>query len=139
MRAFHTSSGYVVRLDRGEEVLSTLAAFLKAEGVSGATLSGIGAVQRTTLGYFDLHKREYLRREFPDDMELVSLTGNLTWVEGEPLIHAHVTISGPDFVAVSGHLFSAEIAITGEFAIVPTGMRLERALDERTGLRLIKD
>jgi predicted DNA-binding protein with PD1-like motif len=53
------------------------------------------------------------------------------------VIHAHAVVSGPDFVAHAGHLFSAEIAATAEVFLWATGERTERALDERTGLRLI--
>jgi predicted DNA-binding protein with PD1-like motif len=137
MKTFKTSTGYVVRLDPGEEILGTLTGFVIDEEIAGGTITGIGAVKNTTIGYFDLHRKEYSKRRFSDDMELVNLTGNVTWVEGEPFVHAHATISGPDFVAHSGHLFEAEIAVTGEFLLHPTDRRILRAPDERTGLKLI--
>ena len=137
MQVFKTSTGYVVRLDPGEEILSTLTKFITDEEIAGGAITGIGAIRNTTIGYFDLHRKEYSKRRFSDDMELVNLTGNVTWVEGEPFVHAHVTISGSDFVAHSGHLFDAEIAVTGEFHLYPTDRRILRAQDERTGLKLI--
>jgi predicted DNA-binding protein with PD1-like motif len=72
-------------------------------------------------------------------MELVSLTGNVTWVDDAPLIHAHAVLAGPDYVAYGGHLFSAEIAVTGEVSIAPFTTRVCRKPDERTGLNLIGD
>ncbi len=138
MKAFTGAAGHVLRLDPGEEIMESLAAYLQSAGIEGAAITGIGAVKESTIGYFDLHKREYRNLEIPGDMELVSFMGSLTWADGEPVIHAHVTLSGEDYIAKSGHLFSAVIAVTGEFWIQPTGMKIERALNERTGLKLIK-
>jgi predicted DNA-binding protein with PD1-like motif len=110
MLVVRTEGGYVVRMDAGEEVLASLADFVLREGIAGGSIS-----------------------------ELVSLSGNITWVDGEdhPMIHAHVTLAGADFVAIGGHLFSGEIAVTGELFVIPTEVRLSRELDERTGLKLI--
>lgn len=136
---FSTPSGtnHIVRLDAGEEVLESLTVYLKERRIVGGVISGIGAVKDTTLGYFDLPSREYQRREFPEEMELINLTGNITWVDEAPFIHAHATISGADYLAKSGHLFGATVAITGEFFIWPSEIKLPRELDQRTGLKLI--
>ena len=127
----------MVRLDFGEEVIETLTAYLGEQGFEGGVITGIGAVHRTTLGFFDLPSREYQRREFPEEMELINFTANITRVDGAPFIHAHATISGADYAARSGHLFAATVAVTGEFFIWPAPLALGRSLDERTGLKLI--
>lgn len=137
MKAFETTTGYVVRLDPDEEILATLTDFVLKEKIEGAIIQGIGAVKDSVLGYFDVHEKVYKEQTFADDMELISLMGNLSWVEDEPFIHAHVLLSGSDFVGRAGHLFSSVIAVTGEFSLQPTGRRIERALDERTGLKLM--
>jgi predicted DNA-binding protein with PD1-like motif len=137
MRSFETEQGYIVRLDLGEEVLTTLTRFITEAGIQGGAIRGIGAVVKTTLGYFDLHAKTYDKRDYPGDMELVSCDGNITWLDGAPMVHAHATISGPDYVAQAGHLFSAEIAVTGEFYITTTSLKIKRAPDDRTGLNLI--
>lgn len=134
-----SGTNHIVRLDAGEEVLETLTAYLKKRQIVGGVISGIGAVKDTTLGFFDLPSREYQRREFPEEMELINLTGNITWVDEAPLIHAHATISGADYLAFCGHLFGATVAITGEFFIWPSEVKLRRELEKRTGLKLISD
>ena len=140
MKVFETTTGgFVVRLDVGEEILGTLKEFVQEQQLEGAAIQGIGAVQDTVLGYFDVHEKVYRELSIPEDMELVSLNGNLTWVEGEPFIHAHAALSGEDFVARGGHVFSSVIAVTGEFHVQPTGVRIERVPDERSGLKLMSD
>jgi hypothetical protein len=128
-----------VRLDPGEEVMSTLAEILQAhqQYISAGQIIGIGTVRKAVLGYFDLARRQYLRREVPGDMELASFVGNVTWMDGRPFVHAHVVLSGPDFVPQAGHLFQAEIAATGEFCYVEGGMPLRREEDQATGLKLV--
>ena len=139
MRSYKTEPGYVVRLDVGEEIMETLLAFVRAEKILGGSITGIGAVKDTALGFFDLHRRQYDRHEFPDDMELVSFNGNITWFEDEPMIHAHAVVAGPDLAARGGHVFSSRIAITGEFLVVTNDRRLDRTRNERTRLNLIGD
>lgn len=137
MHTIKTSGGYVVRLDLGQEVMASLLAFAQQQELAGGAITGIGAVKDTTLGFFDLHRKSYDQRSFPDDMELVSLVGNITWLEGERMIHAHAVLSGPDLAAVGGHLFGATIAVTGEFFVVPSDQRVHRAADPHTGLNLM--
>ncbi len=139
MRAFRIPVGYFLRLDRGEDLPARLLQFLSAEAVSAATLSGIGAVEQTTLGYYDLERREYVRRDFPESMELVSLAGNLAWEGERPILHMHAVIAGRDSVAYGGHLFAARISATGELTVWTFDQRLERKLDNGTGLKLIAD
>ena len=138
MRVVPIESGYFVRLDLGEEIVGTLTALVKERQITGGSITGIGAVKSAELGYFDVHRKEYAKRTFEDDMELVAMNGNITWLEdGEPMIHAHALLSGADLTAVGGHLFSAEIAVTGEVFIQTHDSRLERKPDKRTGLKLI--
>lgn len=141
MKAFCATptQGYFLRLDVGEEVLTSLTKFLVENNLTGASISGIGAVKHTEIGYFDLPRREYLKKIFDEEMELISFNANFAWSQETPIIHAHATISGPDYLAYSGHLFRAQIAITGEFFVWGNNLHLARREDNRTGLKLISD
>ena len=104
---------------------------------SAGGITGIGSVREAVLGYYDESRREYLRREVPGDMELISFVGNVTWLDGKPFVHAHAVLSGADFAPIAGHLFQAEIAATGEFFFVEGGKPLKREEDGAKGLKLI--
>ena len=132
-----TQQGYMVRLRRGEEIHAALTRFMKAKDIAGGAVIGLGAVTDVALGFFDIEKQEYTRQEYHDDYELINLTGNLSYLDGEPLLHAHVVISGEDMAALAGHLFAATISVTGEFEIRVAGERIERAFDNETGLKLL--
>jgi predicted DNA-binding protein with PD1-like motif len=113
-----TRYGYVLRLDAGEDVVTTLKDFAARENVRGGMLSGIGAAADVELGYFVRPTREYVRRVFEGEWEIVSLTGNISELEGEPFPHCHVTLGGRDFTAHGGHLFRGTVTVTCEIHLV---------------------
>lgn len=137
MMSQKTPAGHVIRLDRGDEVLTALTTYVREAEIMGGVITGIGAVKDATLGYFHLPTREYHKQEFPEEMELVSFYGNITQVDDGPMVHAHVTLSGADYIAKAGHLFSATVAVTGEFFLWPADTPIHRALDPDTGLKLM--
>lgn len=131
------TGGYLVRLERGEEVQSTLTRFLEEKGIRAGMITGLGGIGDAELGFYDLPNKVYLRRTIPGNLELVSYLGNITLADGKPLIHAHAVVSGRDYQAHSGHFFSAKVTITGEFIIRPADWQVSRALDETSGLKLM--
>ncbi len=113
-----TRYGYAVRIDAGEEIVESLAAFAAAEGVRAGSISGIGSVVDPELGYFVRPSRDYTRRVFAGDWEVGALTGNLSELDGRPLPHCHAVIAGADFAAYAGHLFRGVVAVTCELQVV---------------------
>lgn len=133
-----TPCGYLVVLDRGDEVIGSLTFFAEQQKIRSGSLSGIGAVEKTTLAYYDLDVKQYLTREFLDRMELVSLNGNYAFLNGKPFVHCHAVISGRDYAACAGHLMKATISATGEIQVFVTPNEISRGLDVVTGLHLIQ-
>ena len=89
-----------------------------------------------TLGYYELATRTYTRKTFAGDYELVNLTGNFSQVERQPFPHCHVTLGGPDFQTISGHLFQGRVAITCELSVTPFPVTLPRTRHPEVGLNL---
>jgi predicted DNA-binding protein with PD1-like motif len=131
------TGGYLIRLERGEEVQATLTQFLAAKGLRAGMITGLGGVGDAELGFYDLAHKVYLRKTIPGNLELVSYMGNITQVDGKPFIHAHAVVSGPDFQAYSGHFFSARVTITGEFILRPADWEVSRTVDDYSGLKLM--
>lgn len=128
---------YVLKLERGEKVLETIARFVGESGVEAGLLSGIGAVRDATLGYFDPQAREYVTETFEESMEVASLAGNVGRLEGKPILHVHATLAGRDHTTRAGHLFSAVVSATLEVFITALPGEIKRARDEDTGLNLM--
>jgi predicted DNA-binding protein with PD1-like motif len=125
-------------LPRGTELLEGLTRFCRERGIFSGQISGIGAVKDVQLGYFDVHRREYLSKDFGDaDLELLSLNGNVSLKEGEVFVHLHAVVSDERFQCFGGHLFRATVAITAEMFVQPLAGRPARAVDPVTGLHLL--
>ncbi len=137
MQSKKIQNGFLLRLIKGEEVISSLSSFVEDQKILGGFVLGLGAFKEATLGYFDSAKKEYVKNFFKEDMEFGSLTGSISYVEGKPFVHAHVVAGGPDAKAYFGHLFSATISATGEFFIIPSDTKIERKADPETGLNLL--
>ena len=129
---------YFVRLDKDEDLFSSLVDFAKRESLVCGALSGIGALKDCELGFYHLHEKAYDRRLFKEEMELLSLEGNLSLWQGEPFLHIHTVLGGPDFRCFGGHLFSAKIAVTCEIQFRSLDLRLERKPDAEIGLNLLR-
>ncbi len=128
---------YIIRLEKGEEVLGTLTAFVLDRRIQGGVIYGLGAICDLVLGLYEPHKREYIKRTFEEDLELGNLTGNISYFEENPVLHCHVTVAASDLHAYTGHLFSAKVAVTVECVITPFAERLTRVRDEQIGLNLL--
>ncbi|MBD3170768.1 MAG: DUF296 domain-containing protein [candidate division Zixibacteria bacterium] len=137
MKSFKINNGYLLRLDKGEEVVSSVLNFVEDEGIGSAMVTAIGAVTDCVLGYFDRERKTYLNKNFNDIYELVSLNGNITFFDGKPVLHAHVCLGNPHFEIFGGHFFSGMVAVTAEIFIIETGSRITRAHNAELDLNLI--
>lgn len=128
---------FVVRIERGEEIIDTLKRTALSAGIKGAFFYGLGVGNELELGYFDARKQDYVRKSFEGEYEFTSLAGNIAIFEGETVIHCHATITDPEFRAFGGHLFKATVPATLEIIILPFAEPLQRRHDSATGLKLL--
>jgi predicted DNA-binding protein with PD1-like motif len=126
-----TRFGYVLRLDRGEDILESLARFATEQGVRSGWISGLGSVTDPELGFFLRDSQSYEKRRMEGEFEIGALTGNLTEMEGKPFPHCHVVLGDRTFAATAGHLFQGTVSVTCEVMIVtdPTALRRTRRDD----------
>ena len=125
---------YLINIDKDEKVVETLTRFCKENGIKNAKLSGIGAVKKTEIGAYDLLKKEYIKREYSEILELLSLEGNVALKEGEPFIHAHVVLSDHKMQTLGGHLFETTVGVAGEFFLTQFDGNAYRELKPDIGL-----
>lgn len=127
----------VVVLDKDEEVSDGLLAAARAEGFTGAAFTAIGAFSRATLGWFDRSRQDYLRIDIDEQVEVLSLAGNVAIADGEISVHAHGVVGRRDGTAFGGHLLSATVWPTLEVVFTEMPTHLCRRYDEETGLTLL--
>lgn len=129
---------YAVVMDEGDEVVDSLTAWAGGLGLSAARLSAIGALSEATLGYFDWETRGYRRIAVPDQVEVVSLLGDLArGPDGETVVHAHAVLGRPDGSVRGGHLLAGRVRPTLEVVVVESPAHLRRRDDTTSGLALI--
>lgn len=129
---------FVLIFDTGDEVATGLAEFAKQQRLGAAHFTAIGAFQELTLGYFAWESKQYQKIPLKEQVEVLSLAGNLVLADGSPKLHAHVVVGKPDGTAHGGHLIEAIVRPTLEVVLIESPKRLERRHDPQSGLALIK-
>lgn len=137
MKSRQLDSGTVLVFDTGEEVVSTLTAFAKENDIAAAHFTAIGAFSDADLGYFDPQKKQYLKNQVNEQVEVVSLIGDIALDKGEPKVHAHVVVGKKNGGAMGGHLLEAHVRPTLELVLEDSGEQLKRKFDPASGLALI--
>jgi len=139
MKFIQNNDAYIIRLETGEELLAQLTGFCAEHNIkSGYIASGLGSVQRATVGYFNQRKKKYIFRRIKDVVELVNLSGNISEIDSKPFLHLHATVSSMNNKASGGHLHHAIIGATAEIIIRKFDHSLSRKLDQETGLNLLE-
>ncbi len=128
---------YVIRLERGDEIIDSLKTLVKKEKIRGGFFYGLGAVKNVSLGYFDVEKKKYKEKSFMQDFELTSMVGDVAFSGDKIIVHAHVTLAGEDFKVVAGHLNTAMVTATTEIVFNPVEGKLSKKTDPITGLNLM--
>ena len=131
------SHTWVLVFDKGDEVVETLTAFATQEHLSAAHFTAIGAFSEAVLGYFDRERTQYVEIPVREQVEVLSLVGDIAQEQDQPRAHAHVVIGTATGEARGGHLLSAHVWPTLELILIETPAHLRKRSDPETGLALI--
>ena len=129
---------YAVVFDKGDEAKAGLTEFARQQGLGASQITAIGAFSDATLGYFDREKKEYLKIPVNEQVEVVSLIGDVALDKGEPKLHAHVVVGKRDGSAMGGHLIEAHVRPTLELMLEESPAVLQRQFDPESGIALIR-
>lgn len=127
---------YVVRLDRGEELIETLKEFVKKEKITLGSISGLGASNFVEIGLFNIETKEYKKNVYEQDMEITSVIGNISTMDDEPYLHIHINLSDENNNVIGGHLSKCIISATCELFIQKVEGRVDRSKSEEIGINL---
>ncbi|MCD8238761.1 MAG: DNA-binding protein [Clostridiales bacterium] len=139
MEYIKSGSNYIIRLDRGEEVLETISSLCEKENIKAGCLLGLGAANDIEIGIFDTVKKEYYKQSFSVDYEISALVGNISRQKGKPYLHFHITIGNPkEGKFAAGHLSKCVISATAEIYLTAVNADVDRKFSEKIGLNLMK-
>ena len=128
---------YVAVLDKGDETVTSLTRFAAEQEIGAASITAIGAFSRGTIGYFDRVTKDYDRIRIDEQVEVLSLVGDIAIADDGPKLHAHVVLGRRDGSARGGHLLEGFVWPTLEVVITQAPVHLRRRTDPETGLPLI--
>ena len=134
---FSLKDTIVGRLSHDVDILEELTDVCREQNIQSARLEAIGAVKKAVIGYYQQDRHEYQFKKLKQPMEIVSLIGNVSLKEGEPMVHAHINLADDKGCCYGGHLAEGTIVFACEFMLhLMEGPALQRRFDKQTGLSL---
>ena len=129
---------YYIRVDKGEEIISSILEICRKEKVNSAIYNGIGGCSEAEIQTFIPEKGEFETRTLSGMLELVNMTGNIMCDEdGEIFHHTHGAFAFKEDGSHSvggGHLKSATVLYTAEIELRPViGGEIKKKFDPETG------
>ena len=131
------AKNYAIVLAKGDEVMSGLTDFARQNKVTSASFTAIGAFSHATVAWFDDSRKEFKLIPIKQQVELVSMIGNIALVNDKPVVHTHVSVASSDGTVRGGHVIDAFVFPTLELFITVYPRALNKQPDQATGLELI--
>jgi uncharacterized protein len=128
---------YAVVLDKGDEVVGELGRFVRDHEVEAASVTAIGAFSRAKLGYFQWETKQYKPIAVEEQVEVLSLLGDVAVGDQGPTLHLHAVLGKSDGSVVGGHLLEAHVRPTLEVILIQPPSYLRKRKDPESGLALI--
>jgi len=130
---------FVLMFEKGDEVVRELEHFAKKNRIAGAQLSAMGAFSDITLACFDWKTNRYKRAvEIRQQVQLVSLVGDIVQAKGQPAVHCFVVVAKQDGAVFGGHLVQAHVRPALEVILIEASQLFQRRYEAEIGLALLR-
>lgn len=130
---------YALIFETGDELATGLSRFAAEQKLAGSSFKAIGAFSSVKLAWFNWQTKKYQPSVVLDEqVELLSLVGDIALKDGKPQVHAHLVIGKSDGTAHGGHLMEAHVRPTCEVILIESPQHLQKQIDPESGLALIR-
>jgi hypothetical protein len=130
---------YVLIFSTGDEIAAGLKKFASDQAMHGSSFKAIGALSSVKLGWFNWETKKYqVAVALDEQVELLSMIGDIAIKDGKPEVHAHVVIGKSDGTAHGGHLLEATVRPTCKVILTVSPQHLQKQLDPESGIALIR-
>ena len=126
----------VLRVDRGEELMSAFTTVCEKEGIRLGSIVGLGAADHLVMGLYDVSEQKFNETRLDIPLEITSIVGNITEMDGKPYLHVHINAADAEGHAYGGHLKEVRISGTAEIFITVMDGHVGREKDSITGTGL---
>ena len=128
---------HILKPPFGSDLLEELNGYVREQGINLAWLSGVGAVSRATISYYDQQKQTWVDHDLDQRLEVAGLWGNVSLLSGEPIVHLHCVLADEKGRCHGGHLGSNTVVFNLEILMTTlTGPAVLRRMDPQTGLTI---
>lgn len=136
-RILQDNNTYVISGERGEELLNGIKEFCKEYRIEAAFFHAIGAASEVELAWYDLGAKQYVTTLFQENLEVVSLAGNVSKLGSELVVHSHGVFSNKAMETKGGHVNKVVISGACEVVLNRIEGSIGRVYDDETGLNLM--
>jgi len=133
----HPPVTYAVVLSTDDEVMTELGRFVREQNFESGSVTAIGAFRHTLLGYFDWQTKQYQEIVVDEQVEVLSLLGDVAVADKGPSLHLHTVVGKFDGSVVGGHLLEGHVRPTLEAIVTQPPSYLRKRRDPVTSLPLI--
>ena len=132
-----TSKAFLERLPHDGDLLVSIKEEFKKRNVKMGFFVAIGAVKNAKMAFYGQDDHKYHEFSVDEPAEILNCTGNVSELDGETFVHAHVTLGLKDGTTRGGHLIEGTKIFACELFVIPLdGEQLIRTFDAVTGLKL---
>ena len=124
---------FALIFDTGDEAMSGLVEFASANALGASHFTAIGAFRDVILGYFDWESKKYQKIPVREQVEVLSLIGDVALKDGVSKVHAHVVVGRSDGSTRGGHLIEGHVRPTLEVILTESPEHLQKEVDEQSG------
>jgi hypothetical protein len=136
---WHYNSGkaFLDRLPHDGDLLVSIQEAFQRSGTKMGFFVAIGAVKHAKIAFYNQDDHKYHEFSVDEPAEILNCTGNVSELDGETFVHAHITLGLKDGTTKGGHLVEGTKIFACELFAVPLeGEPLKRSFDDVTGLKL---
>jgi predicted DNA-binding protein with PD1-like motif len=128
---------HILKPPFGSDLLPELERYVRANHINLAWLSGVGAVSRATIRYYDQPKQSWVDLDLDKRLEVAGLWGNVSLLNGEPIVHVHCVLADETGRCYGGHLGNNTLVFNLEIMLTTlSGPAVIRKMDPQTGLTI---
>ena len=130
---------WIAVLEEGEEARQSLLEIAARENIQNASFVALGAFARATIAYFDWQRKKYQDIPIDEQVEVITLVGDLVPDEkGKASLHAHTVLGRSDGSTRGGHLQDGHVRPTLEITITEMPAHLTRRKHPELSIALIE-
>jgi len=134
-----TPQTFILVFETGDELAEGLQKFAKKQKLSAASFKAVGALSSVRLVWFSWETKRYEPAVTLDEqIEILSLIGDVALKDGKPAVRAHAVIEKKDGTAHGGHLLQAFVRPTCEVVLTESSAHLQKFINPESGVALIR-